>query len=288
VERVERLEWNSQRSGPQGWLHTGDTRMPVYGVGDALDLQRKNESFGALVRLRQGWALGFDRVERFDLAATAAGIVDLPDLIRPQIRSHYRGVLQAGDEVVLCLDLDQMRPDRIRNTPVLANPPIRPKPDVLKAVPTGAFAPSLAAGKSQLLRFWKPEMSLSFGLSSRQVIEFATDPPASGVPGSHPALPGVILWRNQSVAVLDLGLAVGQKETSGNVRGLLIVQVNRELGLVAIPTGDTMPRLEDADHFRVSSEATGVPAEFVRGVFQDSLGYMVIPNLEAILNRLIN
>jgi chemotaxis signal transduction protein len=137
--------------------------------------------------------------------------------------------------------------------------------------------------RTQLLRFWVPDVAVSLGLSARQVVEFSTDPPVTVIPGAHPALPGVAVWRGEPVAILDLGLALGLSTRPAPCRRLLMVQVDRSVGLVAIPTGDAMPRLQGVSEFQPASNRSGVPPDLVRGVFEDSAGRMAVPDLASIV-----
>ena len=287
VDRPEKMEWNSQPSGPEGWLPGATERVPVFGIAHLLQASRERTSFGALVQLRGNhgaWALGFDRVERFDTQVEENSIWELPALIRSEARPSLRGVVSAGEDVILCLNVLSLEAQRLS--------PGQPQP-IPQALPptigsTRASQPLASASprdaRTQVVRFWLPGIPDSFGLSARQVIEFVTSAPATVIPRANPSVPAVAIWRDRAVPVVDLGRAMALAQAPSKVERLLIVQASGPTGLIAIPTGGAMPRLQSANEFRACSNPAGFELELLHGVFEDPNGRMAMPNLDRILN----
>jgi chemotaxis signal transduction protein len=284
VDRPEQIEWNPQSSSPDGWLPSPTGRVPIYSISQVLQVATGRESFGALVRIAGsdgGWALGFDRVERFDTQVEEKQIQALPALIRPQARSVFRGVVASGEDVVLCLDVDRLAPQAHIDFRQPPPAPVSTRSGPAPSKPSG----NVAARQAQVVRFSLPGFQDSFALSARQVIEFVTTAPATAIPRAHASLPGIVIWRDQAVPVLDLGLAMGLTARPVKLERLLIVQVNGETGLIAIPTGGAMPRLQNANDFRSCPDQAGFPPQWVRGVFEDAGGRMAFPDLDTILHN---
>ena len=291
VERPDRIEWNPQSGGPDGWLPAENAmrsqRVPVYGVSGLLNLSAAAQSFGAVVNVSDGpssWAIGFDHVERFAAQAHADQLRPLPEWISAEARTIFRGVLAVEDSLMLCLDLAGMAPagsQGDRTTPR----PFSPGPTAqIHNLPAGASTTS--NGQAQIIRFSVPGVSEHCALSARQVIEFVTSAPTVQVPWSKPELPGIVLWRNQALAILELGHALsGGVDLPASSR-LLIVQAGGGKGIVALRVGKLLPSLQNAAAFRPSQKQLRVDGKLLRGVFEGPEGTVLIPDIPAILENI--
>jgi chemotaxis signal transduction protein len=284
VDRPEQLEWNAQPSGPDAWVRRATGKIPVYGISSLLKIRRDQSSFATLVDLhgsRGPWALGFDRVERFDAQIDHGRVLPLPPEIRTRVSGAFQGVATADDQVVLCLDLRRLDPDERDSAswsvpenltgPVVARPPVSPAQGTARA------------GQATLIRFQIPGIQESIGLSAKQVIEFVDHAPAAAIPGANPALPGVVIWRGQAIPVLDLSIALHLQTEAATLGRVLIVRVGTRTGSVAIPTGASTPRLQSLGGFRASPAPSTMRREFLHGSFADAAGPLLLPNLDQIV-----
>lgn len=318
IDRPDRMERNSYADGPAGWLPHRDGRVPVYGVSQLLKTQQPRESFGALVRFRTGsqrWALGCARVHRLDSQSGAAQLRALPELLTPQARSLFRGVIAADSGVFLCLDVNHLAPHTSaphQHTPdedtpgklAVSNATSTNTKSLdstsLKATSPNATAqltsfvtpfvnpaaiPAHTDARAQVIRFYVDGVEDSFGLSARQIVEYVTSVPALIVPGAQPELPGIVLWRDQPIPVLDLARALGLSTAPTQIERVLIVQLGGSQDLIAIPTAEQMPRLQSPTEFQPCPHHPTIPTELTQGTFQDPAGRLLLPNLTSILHH---
>lgn len=126
------------------------------------------------------------------------------------------------------------------------------------------------------------DLILSLGLSISQVLDIALLPDVSPLPGSHPALKGLIRWHDWPVPVVDpLELfGLGRQEDPTRV---VIAQAAGGLGLVGLLTA----RAARSWKFPLSSTPCPAPleceTEFLRGCFELETGVMLLPDLEHLL-----
>lgn len=149
-------------------------------------------------------------------------------------------------------------------------------------------------GNSQLLIFsprtpLRPEFFFRFCLPVSIVCEVLLDQSITTLPSPSALLRGYLIWRSQPVPVIDLAFAFGTSATEspesskGKQSGRFVIAMVPDGSFVAVQTEMNIQTIKTP---RLSSVDYPVLADFPQlGVFPDSSGLIVLPDLFRILNR---
>lgn len=210
IEGIERLQLSPADRGAFGWLLGEREDVPVWSLARLLGRRLDAAPEAALVLVFPAGPLGgrfgvlVDGVE--PLGAPPEAVHPLPS---PFLRCGSRGlggVVVAAGEPLLLLDPEALRPERTDapGSPEPAPPggggPAAPGPPRLLHDVSRRSGQVLVA---DLLARTAGGRHAALALPAAQVIEVVGARPIAPVPGAPDRLPGLILWRDRALAVLD-------------------------------------------------------------------------------------
>jgi chemotaxis signal transduction protein len=215
IERTDLLQFSPAEEGVSGWLLGAREDLPVWSVARILGWPEPSVARGAGAVLvvpaaRGGGRFGLlvDRVE--PLEAPPRQIHPLPS---PFGSAHAVGVcavVRTADGLLLQLDPEALRPDRpaaaadVAVVGVVAEEPAMAE-DGVSGSPLDAAAqgPSRAL-IAELLARSADGRPVALALAAGQVREIVGAQAIVPVPGAPAHLPGLLLWRDRVLPVLDL------------------------------------------------------------------------------------
>lgn len=300
IQRQDLLERNRSYGGPLGWLPGFGTRIPVWSLparlGSALAPQQPTGPIVVLDAEPEPWGLAVDRVSRATPPATDR--LALPQVAQdPQGR--FRSVVRLDGSLALELDPDHLVPGS-RTGPEEAAAEEAASEDAVAAEEEGAAAtghrersPQPTGGSARagsLMLFSTAPRSgtgapdLLFGLSLLQVREISLPLPLTPVPSSPDFLLGLAPWRDGVVPVVDLSLRLGSGPSffEGGSR-FLVVRGARNPARLAFPIRPDVRSVALPLEGRPVEGEPAVARHLVRGMFETSLGTVVVPDVDRIL-----
>jgi purine-binding chemotaxis protein CheW len=149
-----------------------------------------------------------------------------------------------------------------------------------------ASEPQAAAAAAHLTFFLGDE---EYGVPLARVAEIASDEGLTRVPGTPGLLRGVVSVRGAAVAVVDLARKFGLQQTGRSRRESLVVvetPLGGSSGLMAV-VADRISRvaLIRAEEIEpVPALSSGIRAEFLRGMARTDRGYVLLLDLDRVLN----
>jgi len=234
-ERI-RLE-KDLHTGSVGVLQRrGGATIPVYSLGERLGIQGSG-SVGRVVIVMKGEG---------SQQAYAVDDVDQPIEVRP---SHYYPVSSLADPTgegavqgIIVHDgnlLLRIDPARIRKHRAAAPLDSIPTPERRMPVETGP-----AAGSGSIFVFLLPAVTpggrdILFAVSGKQVLEIVEESPAVPFPAAPRFVPGLALWRNRPLPVVDMAAILGWEPLPQERRNLLVARSAGGAGMVALSISGT-------------------------------------------------
>jgi chemotaxis signal transduction protein len=202
-----------------GWLLGAREDVPVWSLARLLGRPEGRAARGDRAVLMVPAAGGggrfgllVDRVESFEAPPRGAHPLPAPFVLARVAGFH--GVVRTADGLLLRLDPQALRPDRPSCDHVAASAPEEPAVSPEEAFAGGAAA-YLQYGRgigrvliAELLAESADGRRISLALSAAQVREVVGAQEIVPVPGAPDHLPGLVLWRDRPLPVLDLARLV--------------------------------------------------------------------------------
>jgi chemotaxis signal transduction protein len=274
IQRAERLRPAPGDGGLVGRL--GD--LPVHSLAHLLGgrstTAARTQQVVVLDTGNGPWGLLVDRAAPMPAEASRT-LAPLPPLVADPATDFWLGAVRVGEEVLLVLDAERLRPDAEQR------PSWQPRP--VPARP--AFAPR-RGGPRQLVLFSTTtappgRRSVVFGLSLAQVAEICEPLPVLTVPGAPEGVSGLVVWREHLVPVLDLAGRLGLPAAAPERRmRLLIAATPGPSALLAFPVrpGIRLLRLPAAS--LPSRRELPIPPDRVWGIVELEDDTVILPDLE--------
>ena len=259
VERTDRLQRvPADPAGTVGWLLGPREDLPVFALARLLgrpDAPASDRGSGVVLVYPGGAGVGgfgllADGVERGERPVEA--LHPLPEPFRNAGVSAFGGVAQADGALSLLLDVHEIGRRALRDPAADAGPEGRG----IEAgrAPAGrggreeehGGAPPRPAGARRAARVLIADLfarnaagrRISVAFAPGQVLEVIESAPVLAVPGSPVRLPGILLWRDRPLAVLDLARSLdGSARLSVFGRAERFVIVATPTAPVAVPVG---------------------------------------------------
>lgn len=289
VERTDRLQrLPADPGGAIGWLLGAREDLPVYALARLLgrpDPPPAGRGSGVVLVYpgradSGGFGMLADGVERTERPVEA--IHPLPEPFQNAGVAGFGGVALAEGALSLLLDPEEIGRRALRGTANGAIPaqapggPPRGDRESSGEEPGGA-TPRPGGGRpatrvliADLLARNASGRRISIALAPAQVAEVIEAPPVLAVPGAPARLPGIVLWRDRPIAVLDLASCLeGSDRLSafGRADRFVIVATGKEP--VAVPVG------RDVRFERLSRSA---PARGAAPTAREVLGAFDLPD----------
>ncbi len=133
-----------------------------------------------------------------------------------------------------------------------------------------------------------PLQRIVIGISSRQLLGLQPADAFSPWPADPPRWMGVVEWSGRQVQVIDLASCLGLGASDYRMaRRLAFLRCPRHPAVVALPAMGEMIQLEDTDDARPAAAEPGLAMEFIRGLFHLGTELLLIPDLDAIWERVL-
>lgn len=231
-----RLEKNSQTGSVGVLQRRGGVVIPVFSLGEKLGIQHATTLGRVLIVMKSSGTQ----------EAYAVDEVDQPIEVRP---SHYYPVAPladpSGDGAVqgiivhegnLLLRID---PSRIQAQRADARVDSIPTPERTLPIEAGPVA-----GSGSIFVFLLPAVTpgdrdILFAVSGKQVLEIVEESPAVPFPAAPRFVPGLALWRNRPLPVVDLASILGWEALPQERRNLLVARSAGGAGMVALSISGT-------------------------------------------------
>lgn len=279
VERAARLELEAGARGLVGWLPTAVERIPIYSLAERLG--HGAEPITGMQRVVvlhdpvRSWGLLVDQV--MQVATMGWGqVVPLPLSMKNGRSRFFQGVIRHEEQTVLLLLPEELHPDAAPPAPAAeaAAPRVRRQLDELDL-----------SRPRHLVIFSLPGFAtngrpISFGLSSKQVVEVLDVPPLLPLLHQSPYTVGLVQWRKQTVPVVRL--TKEEVVENGRLR-LMIIRVPETKELVGLLAKSDMRMVELPVAHRPSERELPLPPLFVAGCVELARETLVVPNMEAVL-----
>ena len=123
---------------------------------------------------------------------------------------------------------------------------------------------------------------LLVGLSISQVVEISEPLPLVSVPGTLPAIPGFVHWRNCPVPVIDLQASLQYEIPQEAVSHLLIVRDPRHVGLIALPVMGRIQSLRLPTDHRPYPLPQKSWRPYLLGCFEVEERLLILPRLDTL------
>jgi purine-binding chemotaxis protein CheW len=281
IQRLDHLQRDHAADGRVGWIAGQEGKLPVYRLSACLGLPDGQDSpLQRIVTLNSkgdpGWALLVDRVSQ-PAEISSDWIFGLPPVVMNAAGHSFSSVVRLGEEFALLLAVEKLHPAYIA------------KPQPILAVPAPAPQTSGArsrSGYNRMIVFSVPslvpgERPLSFGMSISQVTEILEPLPLIPVPGAPTYILGLVNWRQEPVAVLDLArwLGLPTQENNDPVRLLIAATPAGKVGFLIRP-GSRVLRLPVAH--RPCSQPPVVDWTLVRSLVELENETLLLPDLRKI------
>lgn len=127
--------------------------------------------------------------------------------------------------------------------------------------------------------------SEEFGVDITQVREIIKVPAITRIPNSPPFIEGVINLRGQITTVMDLRKRLGIATSKANENRIIIVEVGKNtIGMIVDSVTEVL-RLPSNDIEETPTAASGVDAEYIRGVGKLKDRLLILLDLNKVLSR---
>ncbi len=134
-----------------------------------------------------------------------------------------------------------------------------------------------------------PLQRIVIGISARQLLGIQPAEAFAPWPADPPRWMGVVEWSGRQVQVVDLAACLGLGASDYRMaRRLAFLRCPRNPGVVAVPAMGEMIQLENTDDARPAALERGLAGEFVRGIFHLGSELLLIPDLDAIWERVLH
>jgi purine-binding chemotaxis protein CheW len=312
VEGCERLQLNPRPGGPSGWLLGIEGDLPVTSLaraarapgqpparrpgpgGQVIVLDAAGGTTGLWVdsvagreevpvaRLR-----GLPPVARnglFRRMALAGGDIVLevsPEATRDQVAA---GDFRATERASRTLDGEDTQPvleGGIQpmagvDTPADAGTPV--------SAPAFELPPVHGEGERRLLLFATgPEGRMPFGLNARQALEVLTPRQVRPVPGAPAYLLGLVSWRDEPIAAVDLEARLGLAPRTAAFSRLLVVRSRDREEVAAFGVDRVVTIRQEPFRYRQLPPPPDCRADLLRGVFEEAGQRFILPDIDRVL-----
>jgi chemotaxis signal transduction protein len=276
---TDRLQRNPAGHTPLGWLLGIEGDLPVFGLAGAA-----SNPDPAQVLVLDGppsVGLAIDSLS----PATKVAVTGLRRLPSPAGGGLFRRAALAAGEIVLEVD-----PAAVATAVAAADyreqrgSAVRP----VETPPAGdrdfALPPAPAGEVKRLLIFAAAGGGTLLGLAASQVIEIVRPAHLRSLPGAPRAVLGLIAWRGEPVAVVDVEWAVGLATPAPPPGArLLVARAVASDQVVALPVERVTAILQGPLRGRRLPLASGQSAPWVREVYEDDGRRVLLPDLDQLL-----
>lgn len=152
------------------------------------------------------------------------------------------------------------------------------------SAPTFDLPQAHGEGERRLLLFstGRPR-GLPFGLNARQALEMLRPRQVRPLPGAPPYLLGLVSWRGEPIAALDLDVRLGLARDSTTVRRLLVVRSRDQEEVAALVVDRMAAILQQPFRFRQAPPPPAMRADLLRGVFEEAGQPFLLPDIDRML-----
>jgi purine-binding chemotaxis protein CheW len=313
VEGSERLQPNPRPSGPLGWLLGVESDLPVASLSRPARVEAREEG-----RFAGGGGGEAARAPRFRMARPArpaAGQVivletgggttglwadavsgreevpvsrlrRLPPVAGTDLFCRMAMPAGPGGDIVL-----EVAPDAVRERTAAGDFRLPPVPQGLPAsetLPTSPpvleLPPAHGEGERRLLLFATGRPGgLPFGLNARQALEMLRPRQVRPVPGAQPHLLGLVSWRGEPIAALDLEARLGLAGDPATVRRLLVVRSRDQEEVAAFLVDRVVAILQQPFRHRRLPLPPGIRADLLHGVYEEAGQSFILPDIDRVL-----
>lgn len=152
-------------------------------------------------------------------------------------------------------------------------------------------SPSQVGNPAKMLLLRMPGIPLqriAVGISAKQLLGILPAEPFSPWPADPPRWLGMVQWSGRQVPVVDLAACFGLGSSDYRMaRRIAFIRCARRAVILATPA---MGEVQDFDHMDEAQAATSglsLETEFVRGVFNVGSETLIIPDLDAVWEKVI-
>jgi purine-binding chemotaxis protein CheW len=302
VEGSERLQLNPRPGGTAGWLLGVEGDLPVASLaraGRAGDERRggrpggRRPGPGGQVIVLDGgagtaglWVDGVTGREEVPVSRLRR----LPPVARTGLfRRMAMPAAAAGVGGDIVLEIapeairEQVAAEDFREPRSHAGKEAEPDPH-LAAAPAFELPPVHGEGERRLLLFTtgRPQ-GLPFGLNARQALEMLRPRQVRPVPGAPAYLLGLVSWRGEPIAALDLEVRLGLARDPGTVRRLLVVRSRDQEAVAAFVVDRVVAILQQPFRSRRLPAPPAARAELLRGAFEEAGQPFFVPDIDRVL-----
>jgi chemotaxis signal transduction protein len=152
------------------------------------------------------------------------------------------------------------------------------------AAPSFELPPARGEGERRLLLFTtgRPQ-GLPFGLNARQALEMLRPRQVRPVPGAPPYLLGLVSWRGEPIAALDLEVRLGLAHDPATVRRLLVVRSWDQEAVAAFVVDRVVAILQQPFRARRLPAPPAARADLLRGAFEEAGHPFIVPDIDRVL-----
>jgi chemotaxis signal transduction protein len=157
-------------------------------------------------------------------------------------------------------------------------------PDLPAAAPAFELPPAHGEGERRLLLFTtgRPQ-GLPFGLNARQALEMLRPRQVRLVPGAPPYLLGLVSWRGEPIAALDLEVRLDLAREPSTVRRLLVVRSRHQEEVAAFVVDRVVAILQQPFRARRLPPPPAARADLLRGAFEEAGHPFIVPDIDRVL-----
>lgn len=295
IERLDNFKPNDSPEGPKGWVNYDGSDIPVYTLSERFgDNGVPYQQGERIFIMRSGgsyWALMVDKVIDM-LQIRTSETMPMPVIAQDPELNVYKGVFILNNEIILSLDPDRLHPDAPpieKETHFPTNPeeeviknPDAPKPHTGQESP-----PSDYIGRMLMFTTFEQassEQKLVFGLSITQIVQIVESVSIRPVPATKPHVLGLTNWRRVPVPVVDLNSLFGYEPlTEENRKRFLIIRSSSKKGFLCLATCADVRVIDLPIENKPFDGDTGLDRSLIRGVFKLDKDFLVIPDIEKII-----
>lgn len=207
---------------------------------------------------------------------------EFPKILSKQPTNFFNGVIKVNDEVMLSIDPILLTKEIESNTS-LDNTNIKKIPSLLGTLPGSEFWKD---SKKQIFvsntgLYTQENKVILIGLSISQICEVIEVTKIIPVPCAPKHIIGVIVYRNYSIAVVDIGYCLTEKATNIHQINKLVVTQGFKAGeLIAFPLGEKVSMHELPIKYKPCENYSMLNNNFVLAAFELEKAILVIPNVE--------
>ena len=323
VERLDKLNKKSDKKGSVGSIKVEAGVAPVYDMAALLgstapknDFDEENRRIVVIEGDKGAWGLLVDRVSQVT-QLPADSLLSLPSMTVRDKSDFFDGVLMTGDELLLYLAPDKLRPDIKRKSkkkqkknnansdaPTLSQlraeeSKTNPLPSTRRRVSKDRRGANreedenrrdVEYGQVVLFYFSDPKTSerpLVFGLSMTQIAEVLGEATILPVPGSESYVMGVANWFGSPIPMVSLSKMLGLEASIEQKHTRYIIARDRTGqkagGVLGFPVWEEMRTVDLPMESEPSSEILQLNYKCIRGVVELKDETLVIPDIGQIL-----